>query len=50
MDNLLKQIEDVRKQLNKLIEEEADKNVILKKSQELDILINEFYKKKRDSH
>lgn len=46
MDNLLKQIEDVRKQLNKLIEEEADKNVILKKSQELNILINEFYKKK----
>ena len=46
MDNLLKQIEDVRKQLNKLIEEEADKNVILKKSQELDILINEFYKKR----
>ena len=50
MDNLLKQIEDVRKQLNKLIEEEADKNVILKKSQELDILINDFYKKKWDSH
>lgn len=46
MNNLLKQIEDVRTQLNKLIEEEADKNVILKKSQELDILINEFYKKR----
>lgn len=46
MDKLLKQIEDTRKQLNKLIEDEADKNVILKKSQELDILINEFYKKK----
>ena len=46
MDKLFKQIEEEREKLNKLIEENADKDVILKKSQELDILINEFYKKR----
>lgn len=46
MDKLSKQIEEEREKLNKLIEENADKSVILKKSQELDILINEFYKKR----
>lgn len=46
MDKLLKQIEEEREKLNKLIEENTDKDAILKKSQELDILINEFYKKK----
>ena len=46
MDKLSKQIEEEREKLDKLIEENTDKDVILKKSQELDILINEFYKKR----
>ena len=46
MDKLLKQIEEEREKLNKLIDDEVEYSIILKKSQELDKLLNELQKMK----
>jgi len=45
MDDLKKAIEAKRAELNKMMDEEADKDEILKKSRELDELIALWYRK-----
>lgn len=47
MDKLLKQIEEEREKLNKLIDDEVEYSIILKKSQELDELLNKLQKNER---
>lgn len=44
MEKVKIKLEKLRKELDQLIEVEADKDVILKKSQEVDKVINEYYK------
>ena len=45
-NKLLKQIEEEREKLNKLIDDEVEYSIILKKSQELDELLNELQRMK----
>ena len=45
-NKLFKQIEEEREKLNKLIDDEVEYSIILKKSQELDKLLNELQKMK----
>ena len=47
VDKLLKQIEEEREKLNKLIDDEVEYSIILKKSQELDELLNKLQKNER---
>jgi hypothetical protein len=47
MDSIYQKLEKARAQLNQLIEDEAEYSIILKKSQEVDEILNELQKNER---
>ena len=46
IDSIYQKLEKARAQLNQLIEDEAEYSIILKKSQEVDEILNELQKMK----